>query len=209
MPKKDATTSLVAPGEGSPKEEPKDGSNGSAGVRRMVLPLDKTTLELVQADITDLDVDAVVNAANQHLQLGSGVAGAIRTRGGPSIQEECNRIGGTAVGTAVMTGAGNLRARQVIHAVGPQMGEGDEDKKLASAVRSALALADRHGMKSIALPAISTGVFGFPIDRAARIMLTEIQRFLQGGTKLDRVVLCLYDEEAFGVFKKELRRGFR
>lgn len=209
MPKKDATTSLAVSGGASPQEAPKGESNGSTGGRRLVLPLDKTTLELVEADITDLEVDAVVNAANQHLQLGAGVAGAIRAKGGPSIQEECNRIGGTPVGTAVMTGAGNLKARQVIHAVGPQMGEGDEDKKLASAVRSALALADRHGMKSIALPAISTGIFGFPLDRAARIMLTEIQRFLQGGTKLDRVVLCLYDEEAFGVFKKELRRGFR
>lgn len=209
MPKKDAMTSLDAPGGGSPHEEPKDESNGPAASKRLVLPLDRTTLELVQADITELDVDVVVNAANQHLQLGAGVAGAIRAKGGPSIQEECNRIGGTPVGTAVMTGAGNLKARQVIHAVGPQMGEGDEDKKLASAVRAALALADRHGMKSIALPAISTGIFGFPIDRAARIMLTEVQRFLQGGTKLDRVVLCLYDEEAFGVFKKELRRGFR
>jgi O-acetyl-ADP-ribose deacetylase len=205
VPKKDATTSLAAPGGGSSKEESKGDSNG----RRLVMPVDKTTLELVQADITDLDVDVIVNAANQHLQLGSGVAGAIRARGGPSIQEECNRIGGTPVGTAVMTGAGNLKAKQVIHAVGPAMGEGDEDKRLAAAVRAALALADRHGMKSIALPAISTGVFGFPIDRAARIMLTEIQRFLQGGTKLDRVVLCLYDEEAFGVFKKELKRGFR
>ena len=203
MPKKDATTSVAAP-----KDEA-NGSNGSAESRRLVLPLEKTTLELVQGDITDMDVDVVVNAANQHLQLGAGVAGAIRTKGGPSIQEECNRIGGTPVGTAVMTGAGNLKARQVIHAVGPQMGEGDEDKKLASAVRAALALADRHGMKSIALPAISTGIFGFPLDRAARIMLTEIQRFLQGGTKLDRVVLCLYDDEAFTVFKKELRRGFR
>jgi O-acetyl-ADP-ribose deacetylase (regulator of RNase III) len=202
VPKKDAAASLVATGGGSPKEEPNGGN-------RLVLPLDKTTLELVQGDITDLDVEAIVNAANQHLQLGSGVAGAIRAKGGPSIQEECNRIGGTPVGTAVMTGAGHLKARQVIHAVGPQMGEGDEDKKLAAAVRSALALADRRGLKSIALPAISTGVFGFPLDRAARIMLTEIQRFLQGGTKLDRVVLCLYDEEAFGVFKKELRRGFR
>jgi len=209
VPKKDAMTSLVAPGGGSPKAASKEESNGPAEGRRLVLPLEKTTLELVQGDITDLDVDVVVNAANEHLQLGAGVAGAIRTKGGPSIQEECNRIGGTPVGTAVMTGAGNLKARQVIHAVGPRMGEGDEDKKLASAVRSALALADRHGMKSIALPAISTGIFGFPLDRAARITLTEVQRFLQGGTKLDRVVLCLYDEEAFAVFKKELRRGFR
>jgi len=108
-----------------------------------------------------------------------------------------------------MTGAGKLRAKHVIHAVGPKMGEGDEDKKLASAVRAALALADRRGLKSIALPAISTGVYGFPIDRAARITLTEVHRFIQGGTRLERVVLCLHGEEAFQVFKRELRRGFR
>jgi O-acetyl-ADP-ribose deacetylase (regulator of RNase III) len=210
VPKKDAMASSLAtaPGGGPSKEE-SNGSAGSTGSQRLVMPLDKTTLELVQGDITDLDVDVIVNAANEHLQLGAGVAGAIRTKGGPSIQEECNRIGGTAVGTAVMTGAGNLKARRVIHAVGPRMGEGDEDKKLASAVRSALALADRRGLKSIALPAISTGVFGFPLDRAARIMLTEIQRFLQGGTKLERVVLCLWGDEAFGTYKRELRRGFR
>jgi O-acetyl-ADP-ribose deacetylase len=176
---------------------------------RVTLTLDRTQLELVEGDITELDVDAIVNAANEHLQLGTGVAGAIRKKGGPSIQVECDRIGGTPVGTAVVTGAGNLKARRVIHAVGPRMGEGDEDKKLAAAVRSALALADRRGLRSIALPAISTGNFGFPLDRAARIMLTEVHRFLQGGTKLERVVLCLHGEEAFSTFKRELRRGFR
>src|SRR5690349_3064543 len=144
------------------------------------MTLDRTQLELVEGDITELEVDAIVNAANEHLQLGAGVAEAIRAKGGPSIQEECNRIGGTPVGTAVMTAAGHLPAKWVIHAVGPRMGDGDEDKKLAAAVRGALALADRRGVKSIALPAISTGVFGFPMDRAARIMLTEVQRFLQG-----------------------------
>jgi O-acetyl-ADP-ribose deacetylase (regulator of RNase III) len=176
---------------------------------RVTVTLDRTQLELVEGDITDLDVGAIVNPANDQLQLGTGVAGAIRTKGGPSIQEECNRIGGTPVGTAVMTGGGHLKARWVIHAVGPRMGEGDEDKKLAAAVRASLALADRRGVKSIALPAISTGNFGFPTDRAARIMLTETHRFLQGGTKLERVVLCLHGEEAFNVFKRELRRGFR
>lgn len=176
---------------------------------RVTVTMDRTQLELVEGDITELDVDAVVNAANEHLQLGTGVAGAIRAKGGPSIQVECDRIGGTPVGTAVMTGAGSLKARRVIHAVGPRMGEGDEDKKLAAAVRAALALADRRGMRSIALPAISTGNFGFPVDRAARIMLTEIHRFLQGGTKLERVVLALHGEEAFSTFKRELRRGFR
>ena len=176
---------------------------------RLVMTLDRTQLELVQGDITDMEVDAIVNAANEHLQLGEGVAGAIRRKGGASIQEECNRIGSTPVGTAVMTGAGHLKARQVIHAVGPRMGEGDEDRKLASAVRSALALSDRRGLKSIAIPALSTGVFGFPMERAARVMLTEIHRYLQGGTKLERVVICLFGEEAFDAFKGELRRGFR
>lgn len=176
---------------------------------RVTVTLERTQLELVEGDITDLEVDAIVNAANEQLQLGTGVAGAIRRKGGASIQEECNRIGSTPVGTAVMTGAGNLKAKQVIHTVGPRMGEGDEDKKLAAAVRAALALADRRGMKSIAIPAISTGNFGFPIERAARIMLTEIHRFLQGGTKLDRVVLSLHGDDAFNVFKRELRRGFR
>lgn len=203
MPRKDATRPLASGGG----EERGDG--GETAGNRLVMTLDRTQLELVEGDITDLEVDAIVNAANDQLQLGAGVAGAIRAKGGPSIQEECNRIGGTPVGTAVMTGAGHLRAKQVIHAVGPRMGDGDEDKKLAAAVRAALALADRRGMKSIALPAISTGIFGFPMERAARVMLTEIQRFLQGGTKLERVVLCLYGEEAFGIFKKELRRGFR
>jgi len=176
---------------------------------RVTVTLDRTQLELVEGDITDLDVGAIVNPANEQLQLGTGVAGAIRTKGGASIQEECDRIGGTPVGTAVMTGGGHLKARWVIHAVGPRMGEGDEDKKLAAAVRAALALADRRGVQSIALPAISTGNFGFPVDRAARIMLTETHRFLQGGTKLERVVLCLHGEETFNVFKRELRRGFR
>jgi O-acetyl-ADP-ribose deacetylase len=176
---------------------------------RLVLTLDRTQLELIEGDITDQEVDALVNPANEQLQMGTGVAGAIRAKGGPSIQEECNRIGGTPTGTAVMTGAGHLRAKGVIHAVGPQRGEGDEDKKLGAAVRSALALADRRGLKSIAMPAISTGNFGFPVERAARIMLTEIHRYLQGGTKLERVVVVLRGEETFEVFRRELRRGFR
>jgi O-acetyl-ADP-ribose deacetylase len=177
--------------------------------KKVSVQLDSTVLDLLEGDITDLEIDALVNAANEHLQLGAGVAGAIRERGGPSIQEECDRIGGTPVGTAVMTGAGKLRARQVIHAVGPRYGEGDEDRKLSAAVRSALALADRNALKSIALPAISTGTFGFPVDRAARVMLTEIHRYIQGGTKLERVVVCLFGDDTFQTFRRELRRGFR
>ena len=100
------------------------------------LKFGNTALEVMEGDITDLEVDAIVNAANEQLKLGTGVAGAIKRKGGPSIQEECNRIGGTRVGSAVITGAGNLKAKFVLHAVGPRMGEGDEDRKLSSAVRS-------------------------------------------------------------------------
>ncbi len=175
----------------------------------VVIKMEHGQLELVEGDITELEVDAIVNAANEQLKLGSGVAGAIRKKAGPSIQQECDRIGGTPVGSAVLTAAGGLKARHVIHAVGPRWGEGDEDRKLSSAVRSSLALADRHGLKSVALPAISTGTFGFPMDRCARVTLTEIHRYLQGGTKLERVLVCLYGQEAFNVFRRELRRGFR
>lgn len=176
---------------------------------QVTIRLNGTQLELVEADITELDVDAIVNPANEDLKLGSGVAGAIRKKGGESIQKECDRIGGTPVGTAVITGAGELPQRHVIHAVGPRMGEGEEDRKLASAVRSSLALADRHDLKSIAVPAISTGNFGFPVNRCARVTLTEIHRYLQGGTKLERVAVCLFDSDTFSKFRQELRRGFR
>jgi O-acetyl-ADP-ribose deacetylase (regulator of RNase III) len=177
--------------------------------KRVLIKLNETALELVEGDITELEVAAIVNAANEELKLGEGVSGAIRKKGGASIQEELKRIGRASVGTAVVTGAGNLKAVSLIHAVGPRYGEGDEDRKLASAVRSALALADRHQLRSIAIPAISTGVFGFPMDRCARVTLTEIQRYLQGGTKLERVVVCLFGDEAFDTFRRELRRGFR
>ena len=177
--------------------------------RKIAITMNNTVLELLEGDITDQQVEAIVNAANEKLALGGGVAAAIRKSGGPSIQEECNRIGGTPVGTAVVTGAGKLPFKHIIHAVGPRWGDGDEDRKLSSAVRSAMALADRHGLKSIALPAISSGNFGFPMERAARVTLTEIHRYLQGGTKLQRVAVVLYDEPTWTTFARELRRGFR
>jgi O-acetyl-ADP-ribose deacetylase (regulator of RNase III) len=177
--------------------------------RNLTIRMRETDLLLVSGDLLEQQVDVIVNPANDKLQMEGGVAKAIAERGGPAIQEECERIGGAAVGTAVMTNAGELPVKHVIHAVGPKMGEGEEDRKLSSAVRSALALAERHGMRSIALPAIATGAHGVPIDRAARIMLTEVQRYIQGGTKLEQVVLVLDGDKTFDVFKRELRRGFR
>lgn len=171
----------------------------------MKVTVGQRSLELIQGDITELATDAIVNAANAQLVLGGGVAGAIRAKGGPTIQEECYRIGPISVGQAAITGAGNLKARHVIHAVGPRMGEGDEDQKLRSATLNSLRLADKHGLKSVAFPAISTGIFGFPLDRCARIMLQSVLDYLKGDTALERVVFCLYGEEAFRCFQETLR----
>ncbi len=164
------------------------------------------TLELVQGDITEMDTDAIVNAANAQLVLGGGVAGAIRRKGGPRIQEECDQIGGTFVGGAVITTGGQLKARHVIHAVGPRMGEGAEDEKLRNATLNSLKRADEHRLKSIAFPAISTGIFGFPIQRCAKIMLTTAVEYLRGDTALERVVFCLYGQDSFEVFARQLQR---
>jgi len=163
-------------------------------------------LELVEGDITEMDTDAIVNAANAQLVLGGGVAGAIRRKGGPRIQEECDRIGGTFVGGAVITTGGRLKAKHVIHAVGPRMGEGDEDEKLRSATGNSLKLADEHRLKSITFPALSTGIFGFPIQRCAEIMLATIVEYLRGNTGLERVVFCLFGQDSFDVFAGQLRR---
>ncbi|MCX5644434.1 MAG: macro domain-containing protein [Phycisphaerae bacterium] len=163
-------------------------------------------LELVEGDITELDTDAIVNAANAQLVLGGGVAGAIRRKGGPQIQEECNQIGGTFVGGAVITTGGKLKARHIIHAVGPQLGEGDEDEKLRKATLNSLKVADEHGLKSIAFPAISTGIFGFPIRECAEIMLHATAEYLRGKTGLERVVFCLFGRDRFDVFARELGR---
>jgi O-acetyl-ADP-ribose deacetylase (regulator of RNase III) len=168
----------------------------------------ETDLELAQGDITEMDTEAIVNAANASLILGAGVAGAIRVKGGPGIQEECDRIGGTYVGGAVVTGGGNLKARYVIHAVGPRMGEGDEDEKLKNATLNSLKRADENNMESVSFPAISTGIFGFPIDRAANIMLSTVKDYLAGKTSLKRVVFCLFDRESFDVFAAEVTRLF-
>src|SRR5262245_20128901 len=144
------------------------------------------TIELTKVDLTALPVDAIVNAANESLQLGGGVAGAIRLRGGPSIQEECDRIGHCDTGDAVVTGAGHLRSRWIIHAVGPvwRGGQFGEEMLLASAILAALKRADEVGAKSVAVPAISTGVYGFPLDQAAEISVAAACSFAEKSNNL-------------------------
>jgi O-acetyl-ADP-ribose deacetylase len=173
----------------------------------MKLRVNNSEIELIQDDITESDTDAIVNAANDRLILGAGVAGAIRSKGGPSIQEECNAIGYCPVGGAVITGGGNLKAPHVIHAVGPRQGEGDEEAKLKNATLSSLKVADQNNLKSIAFPAISTGILGFPLDACARIMLTTVKEYLSGTTKIERVVFALFDDKNFQAFEDQLKIG--
>jgi O-acetyl-ADP-ribose deacetylase (regulator of RNase III) len=174
--------------------------------RAMKVQIGKSALELVEGDITEMETDAIVNAANSRLVLGGGVAGAIRRKGGPQIQQECDRIGGTFVGGAVITTGGSLKARHVIHAVGPQMGEGDEDEKLKNATLNSLKVADENNLKSLSFPAISTGIFGFPMQRCAEIMLSTVVSYLGGRTGLEKVLFCLFGREAYQVFSNQLSR---
>lgn len=172
------------------------------------LKIDGKTLRLVQGDITERDVDAVVNAANSYLQHGGGVAGAIVKKGGQIIQEESDKIGFVSVGDAAITVAGRLPAKFVIHAVGPRMGEGDEDNKLKGAVVSSLHLASKRGLRSLSMPAISSGIFGFPKDRCAMILIKESVNYIKEHpeSSLDLIEFCVYDELTVGYFQKEFEK---
>lgn len=165
-------------------------------------------LRLVNGDITERNVDVIVNAANSYLKHGGGVAATIVRKGGAIIQEESDRIGGgfVPVGSAVITSAGKLPCKAVIHTVGPRMGEGDEDNKLLKAVQSTLALAAEKEFKSISIPAISSGIFGFPKDKCAKILVQESERFLKHNNtcSIDIIEFCIFDNETLDCFKNEL-----
>jgi len=163
-----------------------------------------------QGDITEMDVDAIVNAANNDLMLGAGVAGAILRKGGESIQDECNEIGSIPVGYAVITGAGKLKARHVIHAA--SMGLGDQPttaKTLRTSTAHSLRLAAERGLKSIAFPAIGTGVSGFPMDECAEIMLNEAVQHLKGETPLEVIHFVLFDARSRDIFQRAWEKAKR
>jgi O-acetyl-ADP-ribose deacetylase (regulator of RNase III) len=156
---------------------------------------------ILEGDITEQEVDAIVNAANSELQLGAGVAGAIRERGGPSIQQECDAHGPVAVGEAAVTGAGELPAKFVIHAAGmPPGGQASEDS-IRSSVKRSLELAREQGCRSIAVPAIGAGIGGFSAQRCAEILLEEARAHLAGETPLEEVRFVLYGEPTYRVFE--------
>jgi O-acetyl-ADP-ribose deacetylase (regulator of RNase III) len=169
------------------------------------LQINKKTIRILKGDITERNVDAIVNAANSYLQHGGGVAAAIVRKGGHIIQQESNKIGFVPVSEAVITTAGKLPCKAVIHAVGPRMGEGQEDHKLKQAVENVLQLASQKGFSSISMPAISSGIFGFPKERCAKILVGESKRFLEENQSSIQVVeFCLFDDETLNYFEKEL-----
>ena len=159
-------------------------------------------IEILQGDITEADTAAIVNAANNDLQLGGGVAGAIRRKGGPSIQQECDRIGRVPLGEAAITGGGNLKARYVIHAASMQLGGSTTAENLEASTRNSLRRADEKKIRSIAFPAIGTGIAGFDTRRCAEIMLRVVADHLKGKTSLGRVFCVLLEESASKTFEQ-------
>jgi O-acetyl-ADP-ribose deacetylase len=170
------------------------------------------TIRLVRGDITERNLDVIVNPANSYLKHAGGVAAAIVRKGGQVIQEESDKIGYVPVGTAVITTAGRLPCKAVIHTVGPRMGEGSEDKKLRKAIKSVLALAQETGFKSISIPAISTGIFGYPKDKCAKILLEESMNYFaknkdtsSSPNTIDTIEFSLIDSATLDCFKDEIK----
>jgi O-acetyl-ADP-ribose deacetylase (regulator of RNase III) len=168
-------------------------------------------MELMQGDITRVSVDAIVNAANESLLGGGGVDGAIHRAAGPELLAKCRTLGGCPTGSAKITGGFRLPAKHVIHAVGPvyRGGSHGEPTLLAGCYRTALHLAVKHECRSIAFPAISCGVYGYPIESAAQIALTETMTFLLGNSKIDRVVFVLFDQHALSVYERIYHNLFK
>jgi len=166
----------------------------------------KEKIRLTLGDITEKATDAIVNAANNELVLGAGVAGAIRRKGGPAIQQECDRIGPIAVGSAAITGAGRLEARHVIHAASMSPGGRTTEPNLRSSVEHSLRLADERGLRSIALPAVGAGIAGFPMRRCAEVMLDAALKHLEAGSSLEEVWFVLFDPDSLDTFQAAYNR---
>jgi O-acetyl-ADP-ribose deacetylase (regulator of RNase III) len=160
----------------------------------------RAKVTLRQGDLTEAAVDAIVNAANNDLILGGGVAGAIRTKGGPSIQAECDRIGPVPLGEAAITGGGRLPAKHVIHAASMRLGGRATEQSLRQATRNSFLRASENGLRTIAFPAIGTGIAGFPLDLCAAVMLAEVRDHLCGATSVERVEFVLFDKDALKAF---------
>jgi len=166
------------------------------------MPDNEGKIILLQGDLTETDADAIVNAANNDLQLGGGVAGAIRRKGGEQIQRECDAIGSVPVGGAAITSGGRLKARHVIHAASMQLGGATTAQALRSSTAHSLRIAAQNDLKTIAFPAVGTGIAGFPMRECAEIMLAEAQKHLQGATSLQQIQFVLFDKRSLEIFEQ-------
>lgn len=163
---------------------------------------------LKKGDITERNVDVIVNAANSDLIHGGGLAAAIVRKGGKSIQEECDKIKFVPTGQVALTGSGKLSCKAIIHAVGPRMGEGDEDYKLKNAIFNSLRAAAKNDFENISIPAVSSGIFGYPKDRCAKVILKCIKNYIVNNpnSPLKEFEICILDEDTFGYFKNEFMK---
>lgn len=173
----------------------------------MKIDINKSVLELVEGDITEQETDAIVNAANTSLLGGGGVDGAIHRAGGPKILEECKKLGGCPTGEARITTGGNLKARYVIHTVGPVYHDGKrhEEELLANAYKNSLILASQHKLKSVAFPSISTGAYGYPMNEAATIALKTVINYVKTHTDIRLVRFVLFGSKAYQAYEKALQ----
>jgi len=174
----------------------------------MQVKVNEAILEIVEGDITQQDTEAIVNAANEQLRVGGGVDGAINRAGGPAIQAEARQIGYCPTGKAVITTGGNLKAKYVIHTVGPiyRGGGSGEADLLASCYRESLQLASDRGIRSLAFPSISTGVYGYPIAAAAHIALSTVANYLEEHPEIKLVRFVLFGQPAYEVYAEELKK---
>jgi O-acetyl-ADP-ribose deacetylase len=180
--------------------------NESSGSQKKALA---AKIVIQQGDLTEMDADAIVNAANNDLILGGGVAGAIRRKGGEEIQRECMEIGSIPIGYAAITGGGKLKARHVIHAASMQLGGATTASALRQAIAHSLRIAEEHGIRTIAFPAVGTGVAGFPMKECAEIMLGEAARHLSAEAKLESIYFVLFDQAACDTFQRAWKRIFK
>jgi len=157
---------------------------------------------LQQGDLTEMDVDAIVNPANNDLQLGGGLAGAIRRKCGDSVQRQCNEVGAIPVGGAAITSAGKLKARYIIHAASMQLGGHTTTRALRTSTAHSLRIAAEKGLQTIAFPAIGTGIGGFPLSECAAIMLHEVVNHLKCPTTIEKIYFVLFDAKALAVFER-------
>jgi O-acetyl-ADP-ribose deacetylase (regulator of RNase III) len=170
--------------------------------------MSKKRIEVLKGDITGLEVDAIINAANKSLLGGGGVDGAIHKAAGPELYEECERLNGCATGQAKMTGGYRLKAKHIIHTVGPVWygGYQDEPEQLASCYQTSLAIAKENKFKTIAFPGISTGVYGFPKDLAATIAVRETKRFISKSSYPEKVIFIAFDDDSYEIYNKLLNK---